>query len=192
MEFDLRKIVLRYTHLILLWPLLLAAGAAAETVPAPEQLLLELDGFPHARRVDMSRESVVDYEVGLGAMQKHLGDWQFKHSKRLDGERLRYSWQIVDGFSSQEVFDGLAGDVEQLPDSELLFSCEGRSCGNGAQWANRVFGQRVLYGRADAQRYRVYRVGSEYYLLAYASARTSDRQYLHAELVTLDEGAASD
>ncbi|WP_241263363.1 DUF4892 domain-containing protein [Parahaliea mediterranea] len=179
-------------RLILLWPLLAIAGVVAETPPAPERLLLELDAFPHARRVDMSRESVVDYEVGLGAMQKHLGDWQFKNSRRLDGERLRYSWQIVDGFSSREIFEGLVGEVGQLPGSELLFACEGRACGNGAQWANRVFGQRVLYGRADEQRYRIYRVGGEHYLLAYASARTSDRQYLHAELVTLAEGAASD
>jgi hypothetical protein len=161
--------------------------AGAETPSAAEQLLLDLDSFPHARRVDTSRQQVVDYEVGLGAMQKHLGDWQFKRSQRLDGERLRFSWQIVDGFSSAEVFDGLTDRVAQLPGSELLFECEGRACGNGARWANQVFSQRVLYGRAEAQRYRAYRITGDtiYYLLAYASARTSDRQYLHAEVLTL-------
>jgi hypothetical protein len=179
----------RVTHaLVLVAALHLApAGLALEAENPAEQLLLDLDSFPHALRVDTSRQQVVDYEVGLGAMQKHLGDWQFKKSERLDGERLRFSWQIVDGFSSEEVMQKLVENVEQLPGAELLFRCEGRSCGNGAQWANRVFSQRVLYGRADAQRYCVYRLDGErvYYVLIYASARTSDRQYLHAEVLTL-------
>lgn len=169
-----------------------APAAGTASTPEPEQLLLELDAFPHTRRVDTSREQVVDYEVGLGAMQKQQGDWQFKKSERLDGERLRFSWQIIDGFSSREIFEGLVADVEQLPRSELLFACESRACGNGAEWANGVFGQRVLYGRADAQRYRIYRVVGDrtYYLLAYASARTADRQYLHAEVLTLAADAS--
>jgi Domain of unknown function (DUF4892) len=120
-------------------------------------------------------------------MQKHLGDWHFKKSERVSGERLRFSWQIVDGFSSTEVFKGLMQRVAQLPGAELLFACEGRACGNGAQWANQVFSQRVLYGRAEDQRYSVYRVhgDGDYLVLAYAAARTSDRQYLHAEVVSL-------
>ncbi len=152
----------------------------------PEQLLHELDSFAHASLVDSSDERVIDYEIGLGAMQKRLGNWQFKRSERVDGQRMRYTWQITDGFTSQEVFARLSEDVAGLAGSEPLFACEGRSCGNGAEWANRVFSQRVLYGRADAQRYRVFRITREsqtYWFLLYAGARTSDRQYLHAELV---------
>ncbi|WP_187276437.1 DUF4892 domain-containing protein [Parahaliea maris] len=167
--------------------LLLGLGSAASAEERPEALLAALDAFPHAVQIANSRTAVVDYEVGLGAMQKHLGDWQFKRSRRVDGERVRYTWQITDGFSAEEVFTGLVGKVTALPDSERLFGCEGRACGNGAQWANRVFAQRVLYGRADAQRYEVYSVGGEggYLVLAYAAARTSDRQYLHAEVIRL-------
>ncbi|WP_157976486.1 DUF4892 domain-containing protein [Parahaliea mediterranea] len=163
--------------------------AAPAPVGGPAPLLGELDQFPHAVRVATSSQAVVDYEVGLGAMQKHLGDWQFKRSERVDGERLRYTWQITDGFSSEEVFQELVTRFAEWQGSERLFRCEGRACGNGAQWANRVFGQRVLYGRADAQRYVVFRASTEagaYLMLAYASARTADRQYLHAEVVALD------
>ena len=35
----------------------------------------------------------------------------------------------------------------------LLYSCAGRACGHAAQWANRVFRQRLLYGRQDLQQY---------------------------------------
>ena len=71
----------------------------------------------------------------------------------------------------------------------LLFACEGRACGHANQWANRVFGQRLLYGKSDEQRYRVIAVedaaGSARVLL-YSSARTADRQYLHADYLLLD------
>ncbi|WP_187275866.1 DUF4892 domain-containing protein [Parahaliea aestuarii] len=167
--------------------LLLAGAAVAAPDDSPAPLLGELDDFPHAVQVATSQEAVVDYEVGLGAMQKHLGDWQFKHSRRVNGERLRYTWQITDGFSSEEVYRQLTTRLSGWEGSEQLFSCEGRSCGNGAQWANLVFGQRVLYGRADAQRYTVFSFGGEqgYLVLAYAAARTTDRQYLHAEVIDL-------
>jgi len=58
-----------------------------------------------------------------------------------------------------------------------------RACGQGVQWANRVFHQPVLYGREELQRYRVYAIGADplNLLVIYASARTADRQYLHAE-----------
>jgi len=97
---------------------------------------------------------------------------------------VRYTWQITDGFSSSEVLAEIEAAVKG---GQLLFSCEGRSCGQGVQWANRVFGERVLYGRDDLQRYRVYAPteGDDYRLVLFSSARTADRQYLHAELLEI-------
>jgi hypothetical protein len=64
-----------------------------------------------------------------------------------------------------------------------LFSCDGRACGRAVQWANRVFGQRVLFGREDLQRYAVFALPGENAgrLLVYSAERTADRQYLHVE-----------
>ncbi|MFV0477407.1 MAG: DUF4892 domain-containing protein [Parahaliea sp.] len=173
--------------LVLLWP---ACGFAQSAPSQPELLLQSLDEFPHARRIGRFRDQVEDYEVGLGAMRKQFGDWSFKHSRRINGERVRYNWQIVDGYSSSEVFDELANEVESLDGSEVLYTCQGRACGHAAQWANRVFGERLLYGRAEDQRYRIYRIANtggegEHYLLVYAGVRSSERQYLHAEVIAL-------
>jgi len=68
-----------------------------------------------------------------------------------------------------------------------LFSCDGRACGQGVQWANRVFHQRELYGREDLQRYRVYSLegDSSYRLVVYGAERTLDRQYLHVDLLRI-------
>jgi len=168
------------------WALFVATGVLAVT---PEALLQQLDEFPHAREVAQSEVVVIDHEVGLGAMQKVRGAWRFKKSERHSGTLLRYTWQIIDGFTSLEVMQGLTEKVEQLESSSLLFACQGRACGNGAQWANRVFNQRILYGRDDLQYYRVYALQTdvEYRLVVYSSARTADRQYLHVDLLRITD-----
>lgn len=162
---------------------LVAARVAAEN---PEELLARFNAFPHAVIVSQSDTEVLDYEIGLGAMQKVRGAWRFKTSERQTGRLIRYTWQITDGFTSNEV---LAAIETEVSEAELVFACEGRSCGQGVQWANRVFGERVLYGRDDLQRYRVYgsTQGDDFRLVLFSSARTADRQYLHAELLKIDE-----
>lgn len=161
---------------------LAAAGAQAETAA---QLLQQLNDFPYSRTLDFSETQVRDYEVGLGAMRKVAGAWTFKHSERLDGLLTSYTWQIVDGFTSLEVLEELEASIAEGSKGTLLFACDGRACGPSAQWANRVFRQRLLYGRAELQRYRVFAIGDEPYdlLQVYSGSRTADRQYLHAQLL---------
>lgn len=165
----------------------LPPGIAAEE---PEAILTTLDAFPHSRQVDREELEVIDHEIGLGALQKVRGRWRFEDSERLTGHLLRYTWQIVDGFRASEVLEEIEGKLEG---AQLLFGCDGRSCGRGVEWANRVFEQRVLYGRDDQQRYRVYAPegNGDYRLMLFSSARTADRQYLHAELLTLERQATS-
>ncbi len=169
-------------------PVIAEEGAAAA-------LLARYDRFPHSEVVDQASEPVLDYVVGLGPMQKVRGDWRLEDSERLTGQLSRYTWRIVDGFSSRALFEDATTEVEAMPGSELLFACEARSCGGSVQWANRVFHQRVLYGTENSQRYRVYALRGgerEQRLIIYASARTSDRQYLHMELLTVrGEGSAT-
>ena len=171
----------RIVLLLLVW---VAAGTAAE-VSVPMQLLQQLNEFPHAQQIEFKESEVLDYDVGLGAMQKISGAWKFKRSERFDGKLTGYTWQLTDGFTSLEVIDGLLAQVDELETQALMFGCDGRACGNGVQWANRVFHQPVLYGREDMQRYRVFSIGESprYLLLIYAAARTADRQYLHTELL---------
>ena len=166
--------------------LMVAGGVQAVE---PEKMLDELDEYPHARLVETSTDQVIDHEIGLGAIQKIRGAWRFKESERVTGELLRHTWRIVDGFSSREVMDELIAAVREMEGTELLFSCDGRSCGRAVQWANRVFGQRLLYGREGDQGYRAFRLNwdQEYRLVVYAAVRTADRQYLHVDLLRVDQ-----
>lgn len=165
----------------------LAVLALSEAVQAEDgkTLLEQFDSYPHAVQVARVESQVVDHVVPLGALKKVRGVWEFKDSERLSGSLLRYTWQIVDGYSSAEILQELEARVAETGASELLFDCEGRACGKAVQWANRVFSQRVLYGREDLQQYRVYSLGlpAVSRLMMYSSARTADRQYLHVELL---------
>ncbi|MEP1471553.1 MAG: DUF4892 domain-containing protein [Halieaceae bacterium] len=161
------------------------AGDLAASQAGPRQLLDTLNGYPHALVIAVSDAEVVDHEVGLGALQKVRGAWRFKKSERVSGRLQRFTWQVTDGFSSEELFRDLSEQLAALGGSELLFACQGRACGHGSQWANRVFGQKILYGRDDLQRYSVYGFSEPELsrVVIYASSRTSDRHYLHAELI---------
>lgn len=168
----------------IMFALFLLQGVSAQGA-SPETLLQQFDAYPHAVRIGYDVTPVVDHEIGLGDMRKVRGVWGFKSSERQSGELTRYTWQITDGFTANEVLAEMESALDQ---DTLLFSCDGRSCGKGAQWANRVFGERLLYGRDDAQRYRAYGVddGPEAYrLVLFSSSRTSERQYLRAELLKI-------
>lgn len=164
-------------------------GSVAAQDRTPLQLLEELDEFPHALQIEYSETDVLDYEVGLDAIQKFSGDWRFEASERFSGVLTRYTWLLKDGFTSIELMNKLLEQVDSLKAKTLLFSCDARACGKSVQWANKVFEKRVLYGRADMQRYRVFRIGEtpQYLLLIYASARMTDRQYLHTEVLEIAE-----
>ena len=165
----------------------LPIGMSVAASPNVEALLLDLNAYPHAKQITHSEKEVIDHEIGLGAIRKVRGEWKLKESERLSGTLLSYTWQIVDGFTAAQVLEELLASVANMEEASLLFTCQGRACGNGAQWANRVFRERVLYGRADQQRYAVYALsnGEKYRLVAYSAARSEDRQYLRVDLLRI-------
>ncbi len=140
--------------------------------------------WSHAVELSRSGPEEADYLLGLGALQKVGGRWRHKHSEALHAQLERITWQINEGFTAEEGFDRMR---EQLPaDAQLLFECSGRSCGSSAQWANRVFGQRVLYGHDERQHYAVWRLqqdGATWSIVFYAVDRANRRHYLHMDLI---------
>ena len=86
-----------------------------------------------------------------------------------------------------QVLKELLDSVAELEGASPRFTCKGRACGQGVQWANRVFREQVLYGREDLQQYQVYAVQGvpSYRLIAYSTRRTVDRQYLHVDLLRI-------
>ncbi|MGB1141641.1 MAG: DUF4892 domain-containing protein [Halioglobus sp.] len=186
-----------------LWSLTLLVGASLSTAAVgdefgPATFFERVTSSPHLELIAESEASVADHEIGLGALKKIRGVWGFRASERLSGELSTRTWQVLDGFTSQEVLADVEQSLAETPGAELLFTCDGRACGAGAQWASRVFNERLLYGRADLQRYRVFRIPSgesvaegesvaQLTVILYAAARSSERQYLHSEVLVSGE-----
>jgi len=167
---------------------------AGEAKTVLDNFIVTLESSPHTTAIDTQKQSVVDYEVGLGAIEKFSGAWRFKDSERLTGALASYTWQVSDGFTSSEMVKRTLGPILRSEQAATLFACEGRACGRGVQWANRVFNQRLLYGRESLQEYRVMSVDleSNYRLMIYTSSRSTDRQYVHVALLEILESEAAD
>ena len=151
------------------------------------EVFLSVDGLPYAELVDSSGpDARRGHLLALGAMQKVRGVWRPADSERVDGTLWRFTWRALEMVPSAVLLEELQAELGRRLGAESVFSCDARACGSSAQWANRIFDQRLLYGTEASQRYRVLRFADadrEYRVLLYASARTSDRQYLHAELL---------
>lgn len=177
---------MRFSTVVLLFVFSLGATARAE----PANWLQTLDDYPHASAIEKGERAVNDLEIGTGALQKIRGVWRFKSSIRRTGLLQRMTWQVVDGFSASEVFDTVRARIEEESGLNPVFHCDGRSCGPSVQWANRVFQQRLLYGRDDTQQYAVYEAAADqaapWVLVMYAAGRTADRQYFHIDLLWVD------
>lgn len=182
-----------YGWMLFIGTLVSAASLRAEQA-SPREVLETLDSSPHTLIVERDVKDVVDKEIGLSALKKVRGTWRFDHYERVSGEQRSFTWQIIDGFSSAEVMGKLVTYVSTLDTATTIFSCDGRACGHSSQWANRIFGHRVLYGRADLQQYRVFSLQGdpEYRLVIYSSSRSEDRQYLHVELLRLKNTAPTE
>ena len=171
-----------------LWSFSTAAQADTEAAPAV-RVLEDVGALPYADRVhEVPPEQVRGRLIPLGAMKKLRGVWQPKASERLDGTLHRYTWQVLEQYASIELMEEVQAEMTAALSLTVLFDCEARACGSSAQWANRIFNERVLYGTEAAQRYRVFAGednGERYRLLLYAPVRTAQRQYLHAELLQL-------
>ncbi len=121
------------------------------------------------------------FPVPLGAMEKVRGSWRHKQTEAVSGQLLRTTWSVKSA-PVTEVFDRWRDQLAN--EAELVFSCVARACGNGSQWANRVYGERLLYGRVEFMRYAAFRLPSGEWLTLFTAARTPDRQYLHVDLIT--------
>jgi hypothetical protein len=159
--------------------LLLLLGFAPIAAAAPD-----IQPWKRSEEAKRSGPEQVDYLLGLGALQKVRGLWRHKASETVSGELLRITWKVDSGYTAEEGYDWLRGQVPE--GAELLFQCQGRRCGSSAQWASRVFDERLLYGHDERQRYGVWRYSDEdgtWSIVLYASDRANRRHYLHMDLL---------
>ncbi len=155
--------------------------ATAQAPSAGLELAEYLHAVPYAS--DSARD--IDYELGLGALQKVAGRWRHKRSERVQADLERRTWQVSDPYTAAEAYAWY--ERQLLAIATPLYQCDGRSCGSSAQWANRVFSQGVLYGHDERQRYSAWRIenaGSPVTtVVLYAVDRANRRHYVHLDVL---------
>lgn len=165
-----------------------ASSAVAETLP-PNAYFASMSDYVHLQEIDREAgKGVRDHLIPLGAIEKVRGVWAPRDRERLTGSLESVTWRVLDGYTSEEMVQELDDRLAEHEGADLRFRCEARACGSSVQWANKIFGERLLYGTESSQRYRVYALehdGANYRVLIYGSARSSDRQYLHAEALKI-------
>lgn len=121
--------------------------------------------------------------VPLGSMKKSGGVWLPENFDPIVGEIDRTTWSVK-GQSVLSLYEQF--NAQMSSQLEPAWQCEGRSCGNGSEWASRVYGERLLYGRDEFMRYSAFKTESGVWITLFCAARTADRQYLHLDIVTPD------
>lgn len=158
----------------------LPVQAVAEDTP-PETWIERLDQRWGVERHDQQRTETFGFPIPLGPMEKVRGIWQLKRSKPVSGTLLRTTWQVRNT-PVVELFAELSAALAE--DYRLAYECSDRRCGNASEWASRVYGERLLYGRDDYLRYAAFQTEQGAWLTVFTAARTADRQYLHIDILT--------
>jgi hypothetical protein len=152
--------------------------------------------FPGSDITDYRREANTIYNLALGRMQRVDGRVASSRVERLQGELIRITYAIPDGFTAQEAYDYWREQVV-IGGQLQLFECQGRGCGSSNFWANDKFENRVLYGPESNQFYIASTFNSERngqpvagYVALYAITRANRRVYVHLDFLQLPSDEA--
>jgi hypothetical protein len=143
-------------------------------------------GFLDSEIIERELQRNINYRIVLGALERVRGEVIPEDFERLRGDVTKITYEVSQEFTSGDVY---AFYQEQLTakNYELLYSCEGRECGNSNYWANDVFRNRILYGPERNQYFMSFRAGSalesDPYFSLYIITRVNRKIYAYIEIV---------
>jgi|TARA_B110001469_G_scaffold124617_1_gene138628 hypothetical protein len=139
----------------------------------------------NSRLVNQTQLETPYYILPTGSMRKVNGVVKAEYNLELSGQLTRYTWDMIPGLSAKTSHHKALKEL-QLADAQVIFQCQGRSCGSSHKWANEVFGESRLYGLDKQQSYAALKqktaTGSNYFAL-YSTERGNKKVYLHLEMI---------
>ena len=156
-------------------------------VDVPESFdVREVDRFPRSWIVlfDAAEESR-PHEFIVGPVDKMGQEVRFERAIRVEGEKIRVTYQIPPGFQLAEVLEHYEKQMRRTAD-KVLFRCHGPACGRSSIWANDVFGIRLMTAPNRNQYYlaATFKVDGKQMLVAvYLVERGNKRIYVHVEQI---------
>jgi len=145
-----------------------------------------VDRFPRSWIVLFeAAEESRPHEFIVGPVDKMGQEVRFEHAIRVEGEKIRVTYQIPPGFQLTEVLEHYEKQMRRTAD-KVLFRCHGPACGRSSIWANDVFGIRLMTAPNRNQYYlaATFTADEQQSLVAiYLVERGNKRIYVHVEQV---------
>lgn len=161
------------------------AALAADSVPVPAP-------FPQSVLQSTTNISSPGHLVLFSPVREVNNSIRSETMARLPVTGEGYLYEIDRDSSREKAREYYLGQLQDAG-AQILYTCSGIECGRSNVWANRIFGQRVLYGPDTTQDYMVAVAeagdGSRWLTLVYTVTRGNRREYLWLEHLKVEEGA---
>lgn len=168
---------------------LFTPGAGAADLPGAKDPS-QLPRFPGSHISRFSSQPRTQQLLPLGPIKRVGRELRLDKSHRLLAERTQVSYRTPSASDLDEVFRHYR-DASSRRRGEVVFFCQGRSCGSSNYWANQIFRISSLYGPEDMQRLLVARFEEESaWLLLYVIERGNRRVLAQLDWFVLQEADA--
>jgi outer membrane protein OmpA-like peptidoglycan-associated protein len=177
MELRARRNGLIFAHLLLAAILnsFVVGGATAE---------VEISPYPNAELVSSKLDAQANsHELMLGPLKKINNTISAEREKYVRGLLKVEIYYIPDASRTRVVADFYQQQIDSVGVSR--YRCSGRECGDSNDWANAVFGERILFGLSEDQFYFVSEVNSDYVII-YITKRATGEVYVYTEIMMPD------
>lgn len=190
---SLKSLIIRFLALVAASSISVAAqGQSPDGAPATELLV---QPFPNSTVVSSSFDQQVVHEVALGILQRESGVASPENSQLVNGNLGKTLYQIPKEFSGEGVFEFFTAQFAEK-NYQPLFDCQGRACGSSNDWANDIFGNRLLYGPVQNQFYAAFQQSASNpfspFISVYVITRGNRRLYAYIEVVEPIRNSLSD
>ncbi len=132
---------------------LLLISVALEAESEPAFLVEPIVVFPSSVLVEQQTTESTAHLVVLGALEKVNHELQPEKFILIPGRKEASTWYLPEARRTKQVAEHFKSQL--VGSANILFECQGRSCGSSSYWANKHFERAILYGPEQYQHYLI-------------------------------------
>ena len=178
---------MRYLVFVLIISVALVAESESASVAAAVGL------FPSSELVEQKTTESMSHLVVLGALEKVNHELQPEKFILVPGRKDASTWYLPEARRTRQVAEHFKSEL--IESANILFECQGRSCGSSSYWANKLFERAILYGPEQYQHYLIaqrsvpqhslaQQKAEGDYIVIYIGERATRKIYVHIEYIS--------
>ena len=139
--------------------------------------------YPHAELISSEKFETNDYRISAGKVDVVNNILRMENEIRLDVRGNKFLYKVHIGYTSGDAFNYYVNKLKDI-NSNILFRCQGRGCGDSNSWANIVLSNSKLYGKERDQHYLIAKIEDNKqvsHVLIYTIKRGNGKVYLYIE-----------